>query len=151
MCLCVFYYGPFHVETCFFFPILFSIVITSLGEERTGLYASHVIICLFCTRLICPFSLPLGVMCWLLPVLVAFPDFPIKRLAFLFVLVLFSVLFSIVFTSLEEERAGHVLLVLLFVYFARINIVPFLFLLVSGVCCDLCLWHSLDFSINLFL
>ena len=29
-----------------------------------------------------------------------------------------------------------------------LNFVLFLLLLVSGVLCDLCLWHSLDFSIN---
>ena len=31
-----------------------------------------------------------------------------------------------------------------------LNFVLFLFLLVSGVCCNLCLWHSLDLSINFF-
>ena len=40
------------------------------------------------------------------------------------------------------------LLVLLFVYFARVKFLLFLFLFVSGVGFDLCLWYSLDFSIN---
>ena len=30
--------------------VLFSIVITSLGDERAGLCASRAIVCLFCTR-----------------------------------------------------------------------------------------------------
>ena len=34
----------------FFFPSPFSIVITSLGEERAGLWASRACVCLFCTR-----------------------------------------------------------------------------------------------------
>ena len=60
----------------------------------------------------------------------------------------FFILFSIVITSLGEERAGlcasraFVLYVLFFVIF--------LFLLVSGVGCGLWLWHSLNFSINVF-
>ena len=32
------------------FSVLFSIVITSLGEMRAGLCASSVFVCLFCTR-----------------------------------------------------------------------------------------------------
>ena len=32
---------------CFFNPL--SIVITSLGEERAGLYTSRAIVCLYCT------------------------------------------------------------------------------------------------------
>ena len=51
------------------FSVLISIVITSLGEERAGLYASRATVCLFCTR----FSLPLGVSGWLRLVLVALP------------------------------------------------------------------------------
>ena len=31
---------------CFFFSVLISIVITSLGEERAGLFAFRVIVCL---------------------------------------------------------------------------------------------------------
>ena len=42
-----------------------------IGEERAGLCASHVIVCFFCTCLICPFSL--GVRGWLWLVLVALP------------------------------------------------------------------------------
>ena len=42
------------------------------------------------------------------------------------------------------------LLVLLFILHA-LNFVLFLFLLVSGIGCDLCMWHSLDFSINFLL
>ena len=32
------------------FTVLFSIVITSLGEERAGLYASRALVCLSCMR-----------------------------------------------------------------------------------------------------
>ena len=38
----------------------------------------------------------------------------------------------------------------LFVLYVLVFVI-FLFLLVSGVGCGLCLWHSLDFSINLFV
>ena len=51
--LCVFYYGSFHVEACLVlcpraFSVLFTIVITSLGEETAGLYASRTFVCLSC-------------------------------------------------------------------------------------------------------
>ena len=55
--------------------------------------------------------------------------------------------FRIVITSLGEEGTG-LCASRVFVYFARVIFVLFLFLLVSGVCCDFWLWHSLDFSIN---
>ena len=53
--LCGFYYGAFHVESCFDlccrgFAVLFGIVIISLGEERADICASRGIGCLFCTR-----------------------------------------------------------------------------------------------------
>ena len=38
---------PCSLTSCFF--ILFSIVITSLGEEGAGLHASRAFVCLFCT------------------------------------------------------------------------------------------------------
>ena len=38
---------PCSLPSCFF--ILFSIVITSLGEEGAGLCASRAFVCLFCT------------------------------------------------------------------------------------------------------
>ena len=46
------YYGAFHVESCFalcscVFLVLFSIVITSLGEERAGLLASRAFVVVF--------------------------------------------------------------------------------------------------------
>ena len=46
---------------CFFIP--FSIVITSLGEEGVGLFASRAFVSLFVFSSVnfCPFSLPLGV------------------------------------------------------------------------------------------
>ena len=69
--------------------------------------------------------------------------------AFLFVLVFSLVLFSIVIISLVEERV-YVLIVHLFVYFARVNVCPFFFLFVSGVGCGLWLWQYLDFSLNCF-
>ena len=65
MWLCEIYYRAFHVESnlallfvlVFFFVLFFvfffgpfSIVITSLGEERAGLCASRAFVCLFCTR-----------------------------------------------------------------------------------------------------
>ena len=34
-------------------------LITSLGKERAGLYASHAIVCLFCMRTLFLFPLPL--------------------------------------------------------------------------------------------
>ena len=45
----------FRVESCFAlcsrsFSALVGIVITSRGEERTGLCASRAFVCLFCTR-----------------------------------------------------------------------------------------------------
>ena len=42
-------------------------------------------------------------------------------------------------------------LVILFVYFARVKFCPFSLAPGSGVDCDLCLWHSLDFSINILV
>ena len=56
------HYGAFRVESClalcpvffffffFFFSVLFSIAITSLGEEGAGVCASRAFVCLFCTR-----------------------------------------------------------------------------------------------------
>ena len=41
------------VLSCFF--ILFSIVITSLGEEGAGLCASRAFVCLFCMRYVLSF------------------------------------------------------------------------------------------------
>ena len=43
--------------------ILFSIVVTSLGEERAGLYVSLAFVCLSCVTFCVSFSLPLGVGC----------------------------------------------------------------------------------------
>ena len=57
-------------------------------------------------------------------------------LAMVFVLVFFSS-FSIVITSLREERAGLCASRAFFVDFAYVIFVPFLFLLVSGVGCGL--------------
>ena len=50
-------------------------MINSLGEERAGLCDSRAFVCLFCRRhfLFFPFSLPLGVRCWLWLVIVALP------------------------------------------------------------------------------
>ena len=47
-----------HFVVVFFGP--FSIVITSLGEERTGPCVSRALFCLFCTRYFLAFCLPLG-------------------------------------------------------------------------------------------
>ena len=77
----VFCYWPFHVEYCLalcshVFSVLFSNVIISLGEERAGLSASHVIVCLFCMHLILSFfssSWYQPVRGWLRLVLVALP------------------------------------------------------------------------------
>ena len=67
----------------------------------------------------------------------------------LLVLVFLSVRFSIEVISLGEERAGICAsLAIVFFILHALNFDLFLFLLVSGVDCDLCLWHSLDFSIN---
>ena len=44
-----------------FVLVLFSIVITSLREERASLNASRVFVCLSCMRYVLSFSLPLGV------------------------------------------------------------------------------------------
>ena len=51
--------------------VLFSIIITSIREEKAGLYASRVFVCLFCTSKLCPFSILLGVRDWLQLVIVA--------------------------------------------------------------------------------
>ena len=45
----------FHIESCLalcsrVFSVLFSVVISSLGEERAGLCISRAFVCLFCTR-----------------------------------------------------------------------------------------------------
>ena len=65
-------------------------------------------------------------------------------LAFFFVLVVFNY-FSIV----GKRQLAYVLLVRLLVCFACALILGLLlFLLVSGVCCDLCFRHTLDLSIN---
>ena len=58
----------FYFVHIFFSP--FSIVITSLGEERAGLCASCASV--YFTRVNhCPFYLPLGIRGWLRPVIVA--------------------------------------------------------------------------------
>ena len=66
MQLCGLYHGALNVlkfsrALCSRFSVCFSILITSLGEEGTGLCAS------------CPFSLPLCVEGWLRFVTVAYP------------------------------------------------------------------------------
>ena len=52
----VFAAGRFMLSLALLFVLVFFspfiIVITSLGEERSGLFVSRVIVCLFCTRLI---------------------------------------------------------------------------------------------------
>ena len=56
------------------FLVLFSIVITSLGEERELVYVlfMHLFVYFACVN-ICQFSLPLGVRDWLRFVFVALP------------------------------------------------------------------------------
>ena len=44
---------PCSLSSCFVIP--FSIVITSLGEEGAGLYASRAFVCLLCTYKFLPF------------------------------------------------------------------------------------------------
>ena len=58
-----------------FCSVLLSIVITSTGEEKVGLYASRAFVCLSSGAIFCllPFSLPLGVGGWLRIVNVALP------------------------------------------------------------------------------
>ena len=68
--------GRFMFSLVFFFVLIFfspfSIVITSLGEERAGLCASCASV--YFTRVNhCPFSLPLSVRDWLRLVIVEFP------------------------------------------------------------------------------
>ena len=76
-----FYYGAFRVvmlcslSSCFFFSLLFSIVITSLGEEGAGLCASRPFVFYFARVNFSPFLLPLGVRDWLRFVIVALPGF----------------------------------------------------------------------------
>ena len=53
---------PCSLSSCFFIP--FSIVITLLGEEGTGLCASRAFVCLFLCVSVCHFSLPLRVGGW---------------------------------------------------------------------------------------
>ena len=52
-------------------------------------------------------------------------------------------------SRLRKREQVHALIVHLYVYLACVNFCLFLFLLVSGVGCDLWLWHTLDFSFNL--
>ena len=71
-----FHYEAFHVEyhlapCSHVFSVLFSIMITSLGEDR----ASHVVICLSCPRYFLSFSLPLDIGGWLRNVIVELPGF----------------------------------------------------------------------------
>ena len=78
--VCLFLYcEAFHAEYCIFpyayiFSVLFSIVISSLGEERAGLFASRVFVCLFCRLYCVSLFLPLAVMVWLRLVIVTLPD-----------------------------------------------------------------------------
>ena len=74
MWLCGFYYGAFHVVLLFVLVFFspFSIMITSLGEERAGLCASRAFV-YFSPVNFCPFSLSLGVRGWLRLVIVALP------------------------------------------------------------------------------
>ena len=51
---------------------------------------------------------------------------------------------------LGKRELVCVLLVHLFVCFVRVSFCHFLFFLVTGVACGFWLWHSLDFSINIF-
>ena len=67
----------FHGESCLalcsrVFEVLFSTVVTSLGEERAGLCASRAIV-YFAHVNFCPFALPLGVRGWLRLVIVTLP------------------------------------------------------------------------------
>ena len=53
VCICDFYHEAFHVVSYLglcshAYCVLFSIVITSLGEESVGLYASRAFVCLSC-------------------------------------------------------------------------------------------------------
>ena len=57
------------------FSVLFSIVITSLGERGAGICASSAFVCLFCTRQFLSLSLPLGVRDCQRLAIVAFPEF----------------------------------------------------------------------------
>ena len=53
------------------FSVPFSIVITSRGEEKAGLYASHAFV--YLASVFCLFPLPFGVGAWLQIVIVALP------------------------------------------------------------------------------
>ena len=154
-----------HFVFVFFSP--FSIAITSLGEERANLSAFRMFD-RFVLVWICRFPLPLDVWEGLRFVIVALPGLFsylfaltlcsfvvyskrrfILSLALRLVLVFFSS-FSVAITSpclgkREVDCVFHA-----FVCFALLICVSFLFLFVSGFSCDLGLWHSLDFSVNLF-
>ena len=68
MCLCGFNCEAFRVECCLALcsrVVLFSIVITSFGEERAGLCAFRAFVVYFACLNVCPFSLPLGIGCGL--------------------------------------------------------------------------------------
>ena len=54
--------------------VLVFLVLTSFGEEGAGLCASHRLFVYFALVNLCPFSLPLGVMGWLLLVVVVLAD-----------------------------------------------------------------------------
>ena len=68
LCGFVVYYEAFHVQSyvppcSHLLSVLFSIVITSLGEERAGIYASRAFVCLFCMYHVLYFYLPLVTWC----------------------------------------------------------------------------------------
>ena len=111
-----------HFVLVFFSP--FSIAITSLVEERANVSAFRTFV-RFVLVWICRFPLPLGIWEGLRFVIVALPGL---FSYFCFVFQYFSILFVRLFDLCLFGLAG------------------FLFLLVSGKGCGLCLWHSLDFS-----
>ena len=59
-----------------------------------------------------------------------------------------SVLLALWSPRLGKREVVYVLLVHLFVYFARVNLAFFRFLLVSVIGCGVWLWHSLDFLLT---
>ena len=80
---------------------------------------------------------------WLVQLAVFFnPRVARPKVVFLLRDVVFSVLFSVVVTSLWKRKNWSMYVLILHAYL-------FFFLLVSGIDCDLSLWRSLDFSSNL--
>ena len=105
-----------------------------------ALLFAHVLFC-FCVFFFCFFF----VFCFLLLFFVLF-CFVFCCFFFFFFFFFFLSCLALQSTGLEKRELFYMLLVHLFLCFARVNVCPFSLPLDVG--CGLWLWHYLDFSIN---